>query len=180
MMSRRCFLKWGVAAFCGYQLGGVSKALAGVDLRNSSERVLSLFNIHTGERLHTRYWARGRYDQREISRIEYLLRCHYTNMVKPISIKVIDLLHEVKSRLAPRSEINIISGYRSAQYNEYLRSLGKHVADNSFHLTGLAIDFAITGIATNDLSKTASELQAGGVGLYPDFVHIDVGPVRRW
>ena len=180
MMSRRYFLKCGIAALCGYHLGDVSQAFAAVDLRSTGERFLKLFNIHTGERLHTRYWVRGKYDQREIARIRYLLRCHFTNIVKPVSIKVIDLLWEVKTRLDPRSEINIISGYRSVEYNEYLRSLGRHVADNSLHLTGLAIDFALPGIPTYELSKTASQLQAGGVGLYPDFVHIDVGPVRHW
>lgn len=180
MISRRRFLTYAVAAACSYQLGDVSRVFASVDLKRPTERALRLFNVHTGERLHTRYWLHGKYNQSEIGRIQYLLRCHYTNMVKSINIKVIDLLCDVKNRLAPGSEINIISGYRSAEYNEHLRSIGRHVADNSFHLTGLAIDFAIPGVTTEELSKAALQLQAGGVGLYPDFVHIDVGPVRHW
>jgi uncharacterized protein YcbK (DUF882 family) len=180
MISRRGFLKCAAALACTYQLGGLSNAFASTSLEGATERVLSLYNIHTGERLRTRYWAGGDYREDEVGRINYLLRCHYANAVKPISLKVIDLLHEVTDFFAPGKEINIISGYRSAEYNEHLRHLGRHVAAGSLHLAGLAIDFAIPGIRTEQLSKAAMQFQTGGVGLYPDFVHIDVGRVRCW
>lgn len=54
------------------------------------------------------------------------------------------------------------------------------MAEGSLHLDGLAIDFAIPGIRTEKLAKAAVQLQAGGVGLYQEFVHIDVGRVRHW
>jgi uncharacterized protein YcbK (DUF882 family) len=183
MMSRRGFLKCALAFACAYQLEKILDrecAFASAGSERTSERVLRLYNVHTGERLHTRYWVGGKYDQNEIRRINYLLRCHYTNVVKPISIKVIDLLCEIKDRFACGEEISIISGYRSPEYNEDLIRLRRHVAASSLHLEGLAIDFAIPGIRTKELSKTALQFQAGGVGLYPDFVHIDVGQVRRW
>jgi uncharacterized protein YcbK (DUF882 family) len=183
MISRRCFLKCAIAFACSYQLGktgGRECAFASTGIKHTPERVLRLHNVHTGERLHTRYWVNGDYDQNEIQRINYLLRCHYTNIVKPISIKVIDLLCAIKDRFARGEEIKIISGYRSPQYNEDLRRLGRHVVAGSLHLTGLAIDFAMPGVRTGELSKAAIRFQAGGVGLYPDFVHIDVGRVRRW
>ncbi|MDZ4122548.1 MAG: DUF882 domain-containing protein, partial [Candidatus Cloacimonadaceae bacterium] len=122
----------------------------------------------------------GNYIQQEISRINHFLRCHYANVVKPISIQVIDLLWETKNCFAAGKEINIISGYRSFEYNQHLRSLGRHVAEGSLHLDGLAIDFAIPGIRTEKLAKAAVQFQAGGVGLYAEFVHIDVGRVRHW
>ena len=147
---------------------------------NSPEKVLSLHNVHTGERLSTRYCADGCYDENELGRINYILRCHYTNAVKPINLKVIDLLCDIKDRLAPGKEITIISGYRSPEYNEYLRRLGRHVAAGSLHMTGLAIDFAIDGIGMGELCRTAKLFAAGGVGKYPEFVHIDVGRVRYW
>jgi uncharacterized protein YcbK (DUF882 family) len=180
MISRRSFLKCAVAFACSYQLGSLSNTFASTDLEGATERVLSLYNIHTGERLRTRYWAGGDYCEEEVGRINYLLRCHYANVVKPISLKVIDLLYELTDRFARGKEINIISGYRSAEYNEYLRHLGRHVAGGSLHLAGLAIDFAIPGVRTEQLSKAAVQFQAGGVGLYPDFLHIDVGRVRCW
>lgn len=180
MISRRMFLKSTIASVCAYHLGGIRKAFAATGLENTRERVLRLYNIHTGERIHSCYWMAGNYIQEEINRIHHFLRCHYTNIVKPISIEVIDLLSQVTRPFMHGREINIISGYRSPQYNDYLRSLGRHVAEGSLHLDGLAIDFAIPGVRTSKLARQAVQLQAGGVGLYPEFVHIDVGRVRRW
>ena len=182
MISRRGFLRGILGAAGVYCLGGLSPAgiaaYAGTD--SSPDRVLRLHNVHTGERLSTRYCTQGCYDENELSRIHYLLRCHYRNTVKPISLKVIDLLCDVKDRLAPDREITIISGYRSPEYNEYLKLLGRHVAGGSLHMAGLAIDFAIDGIRMGELCRTAKLSAAGGVGSYPEFVHIDVGRVRYW
>ena len=86
----------------------------------------------------------------------------------------------IKDRLAPGREITIISGYRSPEYNEHLRRLGRRVAAGSLHMAGLAIDFAIDGIGMGELVRTAKLFTAGGVGTYPEFVHIDVGRVRYW
>ncbi len=182
MISRRGFL-WGVFGAAGaYGLAGLfsARTAASAHTGSSPEKALSLCNVHTGERLSTRYCAEGCYDENELGRINYILRCHYTNAVKPISLKVINLLCDIKDRLAPGKEIAIISGYRSPEYNEYLRQLGRHVAAGSLHMTGLAIDFAIDGIGMGELCKGAKLFAAGGVGSYPEFVHIDVGRVRYW
>jgi uncharacterized protein YcbK (DUF882 family) len=180
MISRRNFLKGTIASICSYQLGSLRGVFASTGTESATERVLKLHNIHTGEQLYTRYWLDGKYIQEEVSCINYFLRCHYTNIVKPISIRVIDLLCEIKNRFAGGKEVTIISGYRSPEYNHRLQSLGRHVAEDSLHLDGLAIDFAIPGIKTEKLAKAAIQLQAGGVGLYRTFVHIDVGRVRYW
>jgi uncharacterized protein YcbK (DUF882 family) len=116
MISRRSFLRGVLGAAGAYSLGGLisAKTAASAGADGNPEKVLSLHNIHTGERLSTRYCAHGRYDDNELGRIHYILRCHYSNVVKPISLKVIDLLCDVKDRLAPDKEITIISGYRSS------------------------------------------------------------------
>jgi uncharacterized protein YcbK (DUF882 family) len=182
VISRRGFLGGILGAAGAYGLTWFwtprTSAYSGTD--GSVEKVLRLHNIHTGERLSTCYCARGCYDENELSRIHYLLRCHYQNTVKPISLKVIDLLCDLKDRLAPDKEITIISGYRSPEYNEYLKRIGRHVAGGSLHMAGLAIDFAIDGIGMGELCRAAKLFAAGGVGSYPEFVHIDVGRVRYW
>ena len=45
-----------------------------------------------------------------------------------------------------------------------------------------AIDIRLPGIPTADLRDAALRLHRGGVGYYrsSDFVHVDVGRVRRW
>ena len=53
---------------------------------------------------------------------------------------------------------------------------------SALHLDGMAADVRINGVQLEHLQKAALNLRRGGVGLYPKsgFVHIDVGPVRRW
>ncbi len=173
MISRRHFLK---AVLAGAVLYPSRRALAS----QRSERTLSMYNIHTHEELTICYYANGRYDDAALAKIDYFLRCHYTNEVKPIDVAVLNLLCAIKDVFKKETPAHIISGYRSPVYNEHLISLRKRVSHNSLHLQGLAIDFAMPGMSTYELFRTAKAFAAGGVGHYPDFVHIDVGPVRYW
>ncbi|MDA8434246.1 MAG: DUF882 domain-containing protein [Nitrospiraceae bacterium] len=175
MISRRRFLKTVLAASAVFQFG-----TAGAFAAPNPDRTLNLYNIHTEESLDICYYSAGRYDYEALDRINYLLRCHYTNKVKTIAVGVLDLLSEISSRIAPGERLRIISGYRSPEYNEYLRDMGRHVASHSYHMRGLAIDFAVDGIGTKKIAGVAKSFDSGGVGLYPEFVHIDVGPVRYW
>jgi uncharacterized protein YcbK (DUF882 family) len=47
---------------------------------------------------------------------------------------------------------------------------------------GEAIDIRIPGVSTARLRDAALDLHRGGVGYYPQsqFVHVDLGSVRRW
>jgi uncharacterized protein YcbK (DUF882 family) len=56
------------------------------------------------------------------------------------------------------------------------------VAKDSQHVQAKAIDIRIPGVRTRQLRDVAMSLEEGGVGYYPrsQFVHVDVGPVRRW
>jgi uncharacterized protein YcbK (DUF882 family) len=47
---------------------------------------------------------------------------------------------------------------------------------------GEAIDIRMAGLDLSHLHNAALGLDMGGVGYYPssDFVHVDVGRVRRW
>lgn len=146
----------------------------------SGEKVLNMYNIHTGENLNIKYYSSGTYDRDAIDKINYFLRCHYTNEVKEIDMNVLDLLCDIKDVAGKNKEVQIISGYRSSAYNEFLIRLGRNVSKNSLHLHGLAIDFSIDGISNSELSRIAKSFAAGGVGRYPEFVHVDVGRVRYW
>jgi uncharacterized protein YcbK (DUF882 family) len=78
----------------------------------------------------------------------------------------------------------VISGYRSPATNAMLRGEHEHsgVATKSLHMQGMAIDIRIAGLDLGSLRDAALGMRAGGVGYYPssDFVHVDVGRVRRW
>jgi uncharacterized protein YcbK (DUF882 family) len=49
-------------------------------------------------------------------------------------------------------------------------------------MVGQAIDIRLGGVELTSLRDAALGLAIGGVGYYPgsDFVHVDVGRVRRW
>jgi len=144
------------------------------------DRILNLYNTHTGERLNVRYCSCGIYDREAIDGINTLLRCHYTNEIKAISRGVLDLLCDIKDLVDTDAEIQIISGYRSPAYNNYLWSIGRGVVKDSLHMQGRAIDFYLPHIHNRKLFTLAKSFYAGGVGHYPDFVHIDNGRVRYW
>lgn len=175
MISRRKFLSCAAVAVSLYPLRA-GKVFASP----KTERSLNLYNVHTGESLDTTYLVSGKYDYEAIESINRLLRCHYTNEVKAIDVRVLDLLSDIKDKIASDKRLNIISGYRSPEYNEYLTRLGRHVARNSMHMLGLAVDFAIEGIGKHVISNVARSFASGGVGSYPDFVHIDIGRIRYW
>ena len=46
----------------------------------------------------------------------------------------------------------------------------------------MASDIRLPDVELSHLHQAALSLSRGGVGYYPasDFVHVDVGPVRRW
>lgn len=144
---------------------------------------LSLFNIHTGERLSVDYRdGRGEYNPEAVSALNRILRCHYTQQVAEMDLRVIDFLNDVDRSLGGGNDIHIISGFRSPEYNEILVRRGQGVARHSLHLQGKAIDFRIPNASLQSLREAALRLQEGGVGYYPGsgFVHIDSGRFRTW
>ncbi|OGW38088.1 MAG: hypothetical protein A2Y97_00185 [Nitrospirae bacterium RBG_13_39_12] len=172
-MSRRIFLK---ALLTGITFYPFKNVLA----YQKSKRVLNMYNIHTDEKLNVHYYSSGFYNPEAINKINYFLRCHFTDEIKEIDIRVLDLLCDIKDAVDKNGEINIISGYRSPVYNDFLIRNGRNVSKNSLHLKGLAIDFTINGVSNNKLTRIAKSFSAGGVGKYPEFVHIDVGRSRYW
>jgi uncharacterized protein YcbK (DUF882 family) len=173
MISRRAFMQGLAAAalLCPY-----TKAFGSIP----SNRTLSLYNVHTDESLDVTYFSDGSYDYEALDKINHLMRCHYTDEAKPIDIRVLDLLCDIKDRLHKDRRLEVISGYRSLEYNEFLRTRRRKVARDSYHMQGLAIDFSVSGMSKKTLSGIAKSFYAGGVGKYRKFVHIDVGPVRYW
>jgi len=56
------------------------------------------------------------------------------------------------------------------------------VGKRSLHMEAEAIDIRLPGVRTSRLRDAALALRLGGVGYYAksDFLHVDVGRVRRW
>jgi len=146
---------------------------------------LKLYHLHTGESLDVVYRIGNTYLPAAMDKLNYFLRDHRTDDESHYDPKEFDLLHNLLTRLGrPNAVVDIVCGYRTPESNEYLRTRGANtgVAKNSQHTLAKAIDIRIPGVATRKLRDIALSLQAGGVGYYPvsQFVHVDVGPVRKW
>lgn len=175
-MDRRRFLGYGAGVFFGGLFATQEKALA------AGIRALALNNLHTGEKLKVTYWADGQYIPSCCREISHLLRDHRSGEQAEMSGQLFDLLYELKSSLGTSNPFEVISGYRSPATNAALARASGGVASNSMHTQGKAIDVRVAGVQLAHLRDAALSLKAGGVGFYPksNFVHLDVGRVRRW
>ena len=144
---------------------------------------LRLFNTHTRERLDVVYRRDGVYDPDALAKLDRFLRDYRVDKVKHYDPRLFDLLTELLAKASrPGAEIHVICGYRTPWSNEWLRSHTSAVAKRSLHMLAEAIDIRLPGVPTSLLRDTALALRRGGVGYYAssDFVHVDVGRVRRW
>jgi uncharacterized protein YcbK (DUF882 family) len=148
-----------------------------------SEYRLRLFHTHTGKQLNVVYRRGNTYDPSALDQLNEYLRDHRTGDLHQYDPRVFDLLHDLSVKLGhPNAEINVICGYRSSWSNEFLRAHGHGVARHSLHMQAMAIDIRIPAVQTLAVRDAALDMRRGGVGYYPksDFVHVDVGRVRRW
>lgn len=158
-------------------------ALVGASARASvAPRALSLHNLHTGETLKATFFDEGAYVPDALAALNHLLRDFRTGDTHPIAPGLLDLVASLSARLDTRETVQVISGYRSPATNALLHERSSGVASHSLHMDGLAMDIRIPGVQLAHLRDAALGMARGGVGFYPasDFVHVDVGRVRRW
>src|ERR1700722_7200912 len=146
---------------------------------------LRFYHTHTNERLDIVYRRGDSYLPDALAQLDRYLRDHRTGEVHHFDPHLFDVLHDLTASLSDSGgEIDVICGYRTPWSNEFLRTRSAHtgVAVHSLHMEAEAIDIRLPGIATTALRDAALRLQRGGVGYYRDsnFVHVDVGRVRRW
>ena len=152
---------------------------------SAHEYRLRFYHTHTGERLDIVYRRGDTYIPEALAELDHYLRDHRTGDVRHFDPRLFDLLYDLTGSLDDSGgEIDVICGYRTPWSNEFLRTRRAHtgVAQHSLHMQAEAIDIRLPGIPTADLRDAALRLRRGGVGYYrsSDFVHVDVGRVRRW
>ena len=145
-------------------------------------RRIVLKNLHTDEALDAVYWERGAYVPDALAEVNKVLRDYRTGEVHEIHPDLLDLVSDLHAKVGSWSPIQVISGYRSPQTNAMLHERSAEVAKHSLHMDGMAMDLHMQDIDLSYLHEAALDMSRGGVGYYPqsNFVHVDVGPVRRW
>ncbi|HHN73343.1 MAG TPA: DUF882 domain-containing protein, partial [Thermopetrobacter sp.] len=148
----------------------------------AEERVISMYHVHTGERITITYWKDGHFIPSALRKLNWFLRDWRKNRAIRIDPRTIDLVWKLHEDLGSKKPVQIISGHRSAATNAMLRRIGRKVARRSRHITGQAIDFRFPDVPTWKVRNLALAYGIGGVGYYGrnGFVHVDTGRVRHW
>lgn len=101
--------------------------------------------------------------------------CHCTRpgcTITYVDPELIYYLEKKRSRWA--EPIAIVSGFRCTDHN---REVGGK--PGSFHLTGKAADIRVEGVKPSEVADECED--AGGLGRYPTFTHVDLRGYRaRW
>jgi len=151
---------------------------------NGDTRTITMRHLHTKEDITITFKRDGRYDADALKKLNWFLRDWRENKETRMDPHLIDLVWEINREVGGTQPIQIICGYRDEHTNSMLRRRSNGVAQNSLHMSGQAMDFAIPGVPLAKLRVAGLRLQRGGVGFYPTsgspFVHMDVGGVRHW
>jgi uncharacterized protein YcbK (DUF882 family) len=103
-------------------------------------RSVSLYNVHTGEWLRTVYWADGHYIREAVRDINWILRDHHSDEIRPMNAGVLDVLGMLRDRLDTHDPFLVVCGYRSPTTNRQLYMRHEGVAKYSYHIKGMAVD----------------------------------------
>ncbi len=158
-------------------------AIPGHSEAPSVEHRLRLYHIHTQERLDVVFRRGAEYVPDALAKLDAFLRDHRTGDVHHFDPRLFDLLSDLSAADGrSAAEIDVICGYRTPASNEFLRTHTTGVAKHSLHMEAEAIDIRVQGLTTSRLRDVALALGRGGVGYYPqsDFIHVDLGRIRRW
>lgn len=91
-----------------------------------------------------------------------------------IDTKLVELLQKIRNHFNKPIKIN--SGYRTTTHNKKVGG-----TKNSYHLVGMASDIQVMETHPILVAMYAEKLNAGGIGVYSNFVHIDTRDKQsRW
>ena len=106
----------------------------------------------------------------------YEFRCKDNTDPIFVSRALVDVLECIRVHF--KKPVYINSAYRNPAYNAMIGG-----AKRSMHMYGMAADIHINGVSPKDIADYAESLMpdSGGIGIYDNFCHIDVRPVKsRW
>ena len=150
-------------------------------------RVIQLRNTRSGGRSELCFWD-GSYQTQACQEMFHLLADQRDRGVQrgawsvapTIDLNLFNLIYATQRWYAMATGkstwTDINSAYRSAEHNARVGG-----APGSFHLRGAALDGRLEGVSLGVYAAMLNSYGAGGVGLYPQHVHWDVGrPALFW
>jgi uncharacterized protein YcbK (DUF882 family) len=145
----------------------------------SGDGSIHLVNAHTNASAKIRYRLQdGEYPTVARQQIDRLFGVPASSS-DHIALRLVSVLDYIEDTY--RQPIEIISGYRSPEYNEALRAKGRLAAKTSMHIEGMAADIRMQKVLSAEWFQVLKKLGCCGVGYYHDnSLHVDTGPVRYW
>lgn len=148
----------------------------------SKDGKIRFYVYHNDEFLEIQYlnekkeWIEGAQQK-----FNHLLRSRDDDKVKEIDKRLVELADHLQDHFKVDT-IEVISGFRSVEFNNKLKSEGHNVARESFHTKGQAMDIHIDEINETAIRDYLLQKKLGGVGYYGKhlMIHMDFGPVRQW
>ncbi|WP_082773056.1 DUF882 domain-containing protein [Methylobacterium sp. CCH5-D2] len=121
------------------------------------------------------------YNARDLLLLSWLLRdVGDASSAVWIDPRLFDLLASVQGAMSAVHgavvPLIVTSGYRTPKHNAGLEG----AARGSLHLAGRAVDLKATGYAPDAVAVAGALCGRGGVGIYPNFCHLDIGNTRVW
>jgi uncharacterized protein YcbK (DUF882 family) len=148
-------------------------------VRAAGERWIWTRN-NAGEEVAVAYRNGPDYNGAALGRLRHLMRDMHVGVEGPLPPTLIDILSVLQEQWGYSRPLLVHSGYRTPATNAGLEG----AAPASLHLRGLAADVTVPGMPVGHLGLAAWTLSRRlgfmGIGLYPGFVHIDIGPLRAW
>lgn len=145
---------------------------------------IKMAHPYSGDMIDVVYRIGDTYIPEALDQLNNFLRDSHNEEVNQYDPRTFDVLHTMLARLGKTNAvIDVLSGYRSQETNDELRASGTtNAAEHSQHIVAKAVDLRVAGVPAPLVRDAALSLNAGGVGYYPksQFVHVDVGPVRKW
>lgn len=109
-------------------------------------------------------WEWPEFDQRE-----FASKGNGECLIDPV---LMDMLRVVQQDCG---KLTITSGYRDPVHNAKVGG-----APMSLHKFGKAVDISLRGISREQLLKSCERIGFTGFGFGQNFLHVDIGPKRRW
>ena len=101
-------------------------------------------------------------------------QCKDGSQLVKIDSELLQKLQQLRDLIGKPIMVN--SGYRTPEYNKRVGG-----AKNSYHMQGKAVDIKINGLGPKEIAKKAEKIGFNGVGIYKNFVHLDIRPVKtKW
>ncbi|GAA0241685.1 hypothetical protein LNAOJCKE_4902 [Methylorubrum aminovorans] len=156
-------------------------ALAGAAAALPPPVRLWLRRDRTGEEVSAIVRTPDGYNGRDLLLLSWLLRdVGDGSSAVWIDPRLFDLLAAVQGAMSAvhGSVVPLIvtSGYRTPQHNAGLEG----AARASLHLAGRAADLRAVGYGADAVAVAGALCGRGGVGIYPNFCHLDIGRTRVW